>query len=66
MEAVLLMDFLNTGNKYEPEICNGFHHTLMMIYELKDTAILNIEDVDYHCSMWNMSRNDAVNRLNNS
>ena len=56
------MDFLNTGNKYDPEICNG----LMMIYELKDTATLNIEDVDYHCTMWNMSRNDAVNRLNNS
>ena len=38
----------------------------MMVYELKDIAILNIKGFDYRCIMWNMSRSDAINRLNNS
>ena len=38
----------------------------MMVYELKDIAILNIKCVNYWCIIWNMSRIDAINRLNNS
>ena len=30
-----------------------------------DIAILNIKGVDYRCIMWNMSKSNAVNRLNN-
>ena len=37
----------------------------MMTYELKTITILNV-NVDYRCVLWNMSKNDAVNRLNNS
>ena len=39
--------FLNSGYKYEPEVCNGCHDTSMMTYELKA--------VDYRCAIWNMS-----------
>ena len=38
----------------------------MMTYELKTITILNVKGVDYRCVLWNMSKNDAVNRLNNS
>ena len=38
----------------------------MMAYELKNIAILNVKDVDYRCVLWNMSKNYAINRLNNS
>ena len=37
----------------------------MMVYELKDIAILNIKCVDYWCIIWNMGKSNAVNRLNN-
>ena len=37
-----------------------------MAYELKNIAILNAKGVDYRCILWNISKNDAVNKLNNS
>ena len=37
-----------------------------MACELKSIAILNVKGVDYRCVLWNMSKNDAINRLNNS
>ena len=38
----------------------------MMTYELKNIAILNAKRIDYTCILCGISRNDAVNRLNNS
>ena len=33
---------------------------------IRNIAILNIKCVDYRCALWNITRNDAINRLNNS
>ena len=38
----------------------------MVVYDLKDLMILNIKSVDYRCYIFNMSKNDAINLLNNS
>ena len=38
----------------------------MMAYELKSIAILNAKGIDYSCILWDISKNDAVDRLNNS
>ena len=38
----------------------------MMAYELENIAILSVKGVDYRFAIWNMTRNDAINRLNNS
>ena len=38
----------------------------MMTYELKNTAILNGKGIDYRCILWGISKNSAVDRLNNS
>ena len=37
-----------------------------MAYDLENIVILNVKNVDYRCVLWNMTRNDAINRLNNS
>ena len=37
----------------------------MVAYELENSAILNVKRVDYRCDIWNMARNDAINKLNN-
>ena len=58
--------FKNIGFKYEPYVCNGCHNISMMTYELKNIAILNVKGVDYRCVLWNVSKNDAINRLSNS
>ena len=38
----------------------------MRAYELENIKILNMKCVNYRCIMWNMTRNDAINRLKNS
>ena len=38
----------------------------MTAYELKNIAILNVKRVDFRCILWGISRDEAVNRLNNS
>ena len=38
----------------------------MIAYELKSIAILSAKDVDYRCNLQGISKNDAVDRLNNS
>ena len=52
--------------KFQPYLCNGCHAVSSMAYELRNIAILNAKDVDYRCILWNISRDEAVNRLNNS
>ena len=37
-----------------------------MAFELENIAILNLKGVDYKCVIWNMSKTDAINRVNNS
>ena len=37
-----------------------------MVYELKNIVILNVKGVGYRCVLWNMIKNDSINRLNNS
>ena len=38
----------------------------MNAYKLKIIAILNVKGVDFRCILWGISRDEAVNRLNNS
>ena len=33
---------------------------------MMDYAILNVKTIDYRCILWNMTRNDAINRINSS
>ena len=39
---------------------------LKTAYKLKNIAILNVKGIDFRCILWGISRNEAVNRLNNS
>ena len=38
----------------------------MTAYELKNIAVLNVKGVNFRCILWGISRNEVVNRLNNS
>ena len=38
----------------------------MTAYELKNIAILNVKDVDFRCILQSISKNETINRLNNS
>ena len=38
----------------------------MTAYELKNIAILNVKGFDFRCILWGISRDEAVDRFNNS
>ena len=58
--------FKDVGYNFQPYVCNVCHAVTMMAYELKNIAILNAKGVNYGCILWGSSRDEAVNRLNNS
>ena len=58
--------FKDVGFKFESHVCNKCHDILTTAYELKNIAIWNVKRVDFRCILWGISRNEAVNRLNNS
>ena len=58
--------FKDVGFKFEPHVCSNCHDVLMTAYELKNIAILNVKGVNFGCILWSISRDEAVNRLNNS
>ena len=58
--------FKNIGYKFESNVCNKCHDVLITAYELKNIAILNVKGVDYRCVLWGISKNEAMNMMNNS
>ena len=57
--------FLNKGFKFQPSVCNECHDLLMMSVSLSDTAILNIKGSDYCCVISGISKNEAINFMQN-
>ena len=58
--------FKDVGFKFELHVCSKCHDVLMAAYALKNIAILNVKGVNFGCILWSISRDEAVNRLNNS
>ena len=57
--------FKEIGYKYASHACNQCHDLSMVVYDLNDFMILNIKSIDYRCYVFNMSKSDAINSLNN-
>ena len=58
--------FLDERFKYQPYICNGCHDLMQKAMNFNDVAIFSIKGSDYRIHFWYMSKNDAINQLNNS
>ena len=58
--------FKDVGFRFEPHVCNKCHDVLMTVYELKNTALINVKGVNFRCILWGISRDEAINRLHNS
>ena len=58
--------FKDVGFKSEPHVCNKCHDASMTVYELKNIEILNVKGICFRCILWVISRDEAVDRLNNS
>ena len=58
--------FLNYSFKFQPNVCNRCHDLLMMSMNLSDIAILNIKGSDYCCIISLISKNEAINVMQNA
>ena len=58
--------FKDVGFRFEPLVWNKCHDVLMTAYELKSILILNVKWDDLRCILWGISKDEAINRLNNS
>ena len=57
--------FLNFSFKFQPNVCNRCHD-LSMSVNLSDIAILNIKGSDYRCIISLISKNEAINLMQNA
>ena len=51
---------------FQPNVCNRWHDLLLMSLSLSDTAILKVKGSDYHCIISLISKNDAINLMQNA
>ena len=58
--------FKDVGFKFEEHVCNGCHDLLTMAYSLKNIAILSPRGANFRCLLMGISRNEALEKLNNS
>ena len=59
--------FLNKGFKFQPNVCNRCHDLLMMYVNVSDiVATLNIKGSDYCCIISLISKNEAINLIQNA
>ena len=58
--------FLDKNFDYEPYLCNGCHDLMQKAINFNDVAAVSIKRSDYRIHFWYMSKNNAINLLNNS
>ena len=58
--------FLNYSFKFQPNVCNRCHDLLMMSMNITNIAILNIKGSDYQCIISLISKNEAINLMQNA
>ena len=60
------IDIIKSNKLKKSYASDGCHDLSMMVYELENIAKLNVKDVDYRCILWNLTKNDPIDRSNNS
>ena len=58
--------FLNYSFKFQLNVCNRCYDLLMMSINLSDIVILNIKGSDYRCIISLISKNEAINLMQNA
>ena len=58
--------FKDIGFKYELYLCNGCHDLMEKAMKFNDVAIAYVKEKSYRIHFWYMSKDDAINIMNNS
>ena len=58
--------FKDIGFKYEPHLSNGCHGLMQKAVSFNNIAIVYVKGSAYRIQFWYMSKDDAINIMNNS
>ena len=58
--------FKDIGFKQELYLCNGRHGLMQKAISFNDVAIVSIKGSDYRIHFWYISKDNAINIMNNS
>ena len=58
--------FKDVGFKYENYLCNGCHDLMQKPISFNNVAIVYVKGSAYRINFWYMSKDDAINIMNNS
>ena len=58
--------FKDIGFKYEKYLCNGCHDLMQKAMSFNNVAIVYVKGSAYRIHFWYMSKDDAINIMNNS
>ena len=58
--------FKDIGFKFKEQVCNGCHYLLTMAHSLKYIAVLSAKGATFRCILMVISKNEALEKLNNS
>ena len=58
--------FKDIGFKQELYLCNGCHGLMQKTISFNDVAIVSIKGSDYRIHFWYISKDNAINIMNNS
>ena len=57
---------LNHGFENQYYVCTGCHDLSMLCLNVSDIAIITVKNVDYCCIIYNISKSEVINLLENS
>ena len=57
--------FFNYGFKFQNYICNGSHYLTILCLNISVIAIIVVKNVDYHCTIHDINKSEAINLLEN-
>ena len=58
--------FKDIDFKYEPNLCNGCHDLMQRAMTFNNIAIVYIKENAYKIHFWYLSKDDAINIMNDS
>ena len=59
-------NFKDIGFKYEPYLCNGCHDLMKKTMSFNNFNLVHVKGSAYRIHFWYMSKDDAINIMNNS
>ena len=58
--------FKDIGFQYEPYLYNGCHGLMQKAMNFNEIAVVSVKGSDHGIHFWYMSKDDAINIMNNS